>query len=72
MNSDNSSLLCGEIVVMALQAANDRHSFMREYRKKFYEIVADNGYHLMRLIISSYTVPIDKPVTSSNLQVVRS
>lgn len=69
INLDNSAMLCGEIVCIILKLANVEGSFMREYRKKIYEIINDQIYHLIRLIMSSYTVPIDKSIQSSNLTV---
>lgn len=71
INTDNSSLLCGDIISMILKSASSNRSFMREYRKKLYEILAENSLHLARLIISSYTSPVDRSITSSNMKVGR-
>ena len=69
VSSENSAIVCGEIVVIALRASNRDDSFFREYRKKFYEIVSDYLYYLIRLILSSYSLPTERSVTSNHLKV---
>lgn len=69
ISSENSAMICGEIVSIVLKMSNRDDSFFREYRKKLYEILDAYVYYLVRLILSSYSLPTERHVTSSNLKV---
>ena len=64
VSAHNSAIVAGEFICLCLKLSEIETSFLKQYRRKFHAILVENFSYLQRLIITSFTLPKDGPMSS--------